>query len=201
MMNKKISEELRQVEHDFNVRILYACESGSRAWGFPSQNSDFDVRFIYVHPRDWYLSIAERRDVIELPVDEILDVNGWDIRKTLQLLRRSNAPLMEWLVSPIKYYAMDAALNPLIELSRKAFLPDASLHHYLSMAKNNLIKVQETETPRIKSYLYSLRPMLCGKWIKVFGSQPPMQIDELLSALLPDTRSKIRLHVDNMIKK
>lgn len=198
-MNKKISEVLRQIEHDNDVRIIYACESGSRAWGFASQNSDFDVRFIYMHNRDWYLSIAEKRDVIELPVDEILDVNGWDIRKALQLLRRSNAPLMEWLVSPIKYFGMDAALTPLLELSRKAFLPDASFHHYLSMAKNNLIKVQETETPKIKTYLYALRPLLCGKWIKEFGDQPPMLIDDLLSAFLPDTRSKIRRQIDNII--
>jgi len=152
-MKKQISEALLRIEADNSVRIIYACESGSRAWGFESQNSDFDVRFLYVHPKDWYLSIAEKRDVIELPADEILDISGWDIRKTLQLLRRSNSPLMEWLVSPIKYQCIDAVFNPLLELSKKAFLPEASFHHYLSMARNNLAEVQNTEKPKIKSYL------------------------------------------------
>src|SRR6266540_6264764 len=116
-MIEKISEALNDVENEHNIRIIYACESGSRAWGFASLDSDFDVRFIYVHSRDWYLSIAEKRDVIELPADDLLDVNGWDIRKTLRLLRRSNSPLMEWLISPIKYLCMDSAFNPLLALS------------------------------------------------------------------------------------
>jgi len=198
-MKKQISEALLKVENEHNVRIIYACESGSRAWGFESQNSDFDVRFIYVHPRDWYLSIAEKRDVIELPVDKLLDINGWDIRKTLQLLRRSNSPLLEWFVSPIKYRCIDDVFNPLLELSKKAFLPDASFHHYLSMAKNNLAKAQETEKPKIKSYLYTLRPILCCQWIKKFGNQPPMRIDELLSIFLPDKKNELRRHIDEII--
>jgi uncharacterized protein len=199
-MNKRISETLLQIERDHYVRIIYACESGSRAWGFASKNSDFDVRFIYVHPRDWYLTIADKRDVIELPVDALLDVNGWDIRKTLQLLRRSNSPLMEWLSSPMRYSCLDAAVHPLLDLSRKAFLPAASFHHYLSMAKNNLSKAQDSDKPKIKSYLYALRPMLCCKWIKMNGSQPPMLIDALLAAFLPDRSSVIRSRLDEIMR-
>jgi uncharacterized protein len=199
-MEKRISQVLLQIEDEHNVRIIYACESGSRAWGFASQDSDFDVRFIYIHPRDSYLSIADKRDVIEMPADGLLDINGWDIRKTLQLLRRSNSPLMEWLVSPIKYRCMEDAVNPLLVLSKKAFLPESSFHHYLSMSRNNLSKVQDTETPGIKSYLYALRSILCCKWIKMFGSQPPMLIDELLSIFLPDTGDEIRRYVDKIIR-
>ncbi len=199
-MKKRISEALHQIENDHNVRIIYACESGSRAWGFASQDSDFDVRFIYVHLKDWYLSITEKHDVIELPADEFLDINGWDIRKTLQLLRKSNSPLMEWLVSPIKYLCIDTAFNPLFELSKKAFLTDASFHHYLSMARNNMAKVQDAEKPKIKSYLYTLRPILCCNWIKKFGSQPPMLIDELLSVFLPNMGDEIRRHIDKVIE-
>src|SRR5580698_4708067 len=89
-----VGKELRRIEQAYDVRVLYACESGSRAWGFASQDSDYDVRFLYVHSRDWYLSIEDRRDVIEQPLHEGLDLSGWDLRKTLQLLRKSNPPLL-----------------------------------------------------------------------------------------------------------
>src|SRR5437879_13444130 len=100
-MNNQISDELLAIEERERVRILYACESGSRAWGFPSADSDYDVRFIYVHRPEWYLSVFEKRDVIERPLKDCLDLSGWDIKKALQLLRKSNAPLLEWLGSPI----------------------------------------------------------------------------------------------------
>jgi len=102
-MKKRILQELDEIENKHGVKIIFACESGSRAWGFASEDSDYDVRFIYVHSKDWYLSIEKKRDVIELPLDEVLDINGWDIRKSLRLLRKSNAPLLEWLSSPIVY--------------------------------------------------------------------------------------------------
>ena len=98
-----VGEELRRIEQAYDVRVLYACESGSRAWGFASQDSDYDVRFIYVHSRDWYLSIEDRRDVIEEPISDSLDISGWELRKTLRLLRKSNPPLLEWLKSPVVY--------------------------------------------------------------------------------------------------
>ena len=100
----EIEQRLRNIEREENVCIFYACESGSRAWGFASENSDYDVRFLYIHPTDWYLSIEERRDVIERPIVDDIDLNGWDIRKALALLRRSNPPLLEWLQSPIIYH-------------------------------------------------------------------------------------------------
>jgi predicted nucleotidyltransferase len=198
-MREKISEVLLRIEAKHGVKIIYACESGSRAWGFASQDSDFDVRFIYVHPMDCYLSVSERRDVIEVPPDELMDINGWDIRKTLQLLRRSNVPLMEWLASPIKYRCLEIAVDPLVELSRKAFLPEASFRHYFSMSKNSFADIRNAGKPTIKSYLYAIRTMLCCKWTKTFPSQPPMLIDELLSVFLPDTGNEIRRHIDEML--
>ena len=102
-MKDIIISKLAQIENDFKVKILYACESGSRAWGFASPDSDYDVRFIYVHNKSHYLSIDEHRDVIELPINEVLDINGWDLRKALRLFRKSNGPLYEWLQSPIIY--------------------------------------------------------------------------------------------------
>src|ERR1044072_9601128 len=104
-MQEIIQQQIRNIEKEHHVRILYACESGSRAWGFASPDSDYDVRFIYTRRADDYLSISERRDVIELPVNEVLDIGGWDIRKALQLFLKSNAPLYEWLQSPVVYAA------------------------------------------------------------------------------------------------
>lgn len=83
-MKQRIEEELKNIEATYGVKILYAVESGSRAWGFPSQDSDYDVRFIYVHQKDWYLSIDAKRDVIELPIDDSLDISGWEPDKSVK---------------------------------------------------------------------------------------------------------------------
>lgn len=102
-MRKIIIEKLQQIEKQENVRILHAVESGSRAWGFESPDSDFDVRFIYVRPRDYYLKLEQTRDVLEFPINDLLDVNGWDLQKALRLLHRSNPSVFEWFKSPIVY--------------------------------------------------------------------------------------------------
>src|SRR5450755_2879949 len=94
-MLETIKQKLYELETNQNIRILYACESGSRAWGFPSPDSDFDVRFIYARTTNDYLSIHEIKDVIDLPVNEVLDIGGWDIKKALKLFLKSNAPLYE----------------------------------------------------------------------------------------------------------
>lgn len=189
-IRKTIVEHLDHLEKEHGVKILLACESGSRAWGFPSRDSDYDVRFIYVHPKDWYLSIADKRDVIELPIHDDLDINGWDLRKSLQLLRKSNLPLLEWLSSPIKYRYREIAVDPIVSLSKKAFMPESACHHYLSMAKNSIDGIQNNERVRIKTYMYALRPLLCCNWIVKNLSQPPMQIGDLLSTVLDNTQLK-----------
>ena len=102
-MRKSIIESIQSIEKDEHVVAFYVCESGSRAWGFPSSDSDYDVRFLYMHPVDWYLSIEPKRDVIEKPIDNQLDINGWVLKKALSLFRKSNPPLLEWLGSPIIY--------------------------------------------------------------------------------------------------
>lgn len=183
-MQTAILEKLKQIEHEHQVIILLAIESGSRAWGFPSINSDYDVRFIYAHPKDWYLSVFEKRDVIELPVDEVFDINGWDLKKALQLLRRSNPALLEWLNSPI-IYLQHPAITPLKNFSDTAFLPLSSCSHYLSMAKNNYFKAKGHEQVRIKSYLYALRAILCCHWVIDHHTQPPILFSELLKKYLP----------------
>jgi len=99
----EVVEHIAKIEHEYNVVVLQAIESGSRAWGFPSPDSDYDVRFIYAHPKDWYLQLSEERDVIELPINDELDIAGWDLRKALNLANKGNAVVQEWMISPIVY--------------------------------------------------------------------------------------------------
>lgn len=200
-MREKIEALLTAIETEYTVKIIYACESGSRAWGFASKNSDYDVRFLYVHPPDWYLSIWEKRDVIEYINDGVLDITGWDIRKALQLLRKSNAPLREWLSSPITYRTLNEAIEPVRELAQKSFLPESLCHHYLSMAKKSLLSFQDKKHAKIKSYLYALRPLLCSQWIIQYHTQPPMLIDELISTCLSAQPDEIQSHVHYLIEK
>jgi predicted nucleotidyltransferase len=199
-MRTVIKEKLAAIEQEHEVTILYACESGSRAWGFPSKNSDFDVRFIYVHPKNWYLSIIEKRDVIELPVDGLLDINGWDLRKSLRLMRKSNSPLNEWLSSPIRYRCPDTVVEPLMALAGSAFLPESSAHHYLSMAKSGLAKARKKSTTSIKNYLYTIRVLLCCQWIVTRLCQPPMHIAELMDAMISDPTAPLFRYVAQLIQ-
>jgi uncharacterized protein len=196
-VEKEIQAELDAIEREHDVKILLACESGSRAWGFPSQDSDFDVRFLCAHTRDWYLSVFEKRDVIEKPVSGLLDISGWDIRKALQLLRKSNPALMEWLTSPLVYRSNPRALAPLLDLAEQAFRPMASCHHYISMAKGHVARFEGKDHIRVKVYLYTLRPILCCRWVIECGSQPPMLFRELLERFLPS--GEVREVVDHLV--
>jgi predicted nucleotidyltransferase len=130
-VKQEIIKCLDQIERDEDVRIFYACESGSRAWGFESTDSDWDVRFIYVHPRDWYLTIdiEEKRDVIERPINDELDISGWDLRKALKLLRKSNPPLLEWLSSPIVYKEAGTVAEQLRGAVAECSSPISAFHH------------------------------------------------------------------------
>jgi predicted nucleotidyltransferase len=176
-----IKEKLNEIERQHNVRILYACESGSRAWGFPSPDSDFDVRFIYAGRQDDYLSIIEKRDVIDLPVNEVLDIGGWDIRKALKLFLKSNSPLYEWLQSPIVYNESSGFAVDLRSLMNQYFSLRAGGHHYFSMALNTVNNDLQTEKVKIKRYFYALRSTLACKWIVEQQSVPPMEFGKLLS--------------------
>lgn len=178
-MKRIISDKLRAIELQFDVRILYACESGSRAWGFASPDSDYDVRFIYVHRMDHYLSIDDRRDVIELPVNNVLDINGWELRKALRLFRKSNVPLYEWLQSPVVYSEDAAFSGELKSMMASNFLSRAAMHHYLSMAKGVFKSELSEERVKLKKYFYALRPVLAAKWIADRVCMPPIDFQSL----------------------
>jgi predicted nucleotidyltransferase len=185
-MKEKIICELKQIESQENVKVLYACESGSRAWGFPSEDSDYDVRFIYVHPLDWYLSINDKRDVIERPINDLLDINGWDLRKALKLLRKSNPPLLEWLQSPIVYWEKYSVAGRMRELSPLTFSPRSCMHHYFNMGKGNFRDYLQGDKVKVKKYFYVLRPVLACLWLQRSNTVPSVEFETLVAALLPD---------------
>lgn len=181
-----VAEELRRIEQLHDVRVLYACESGSRAWGFFSRDSDYDVRFIYVQARDWYLSIEDRRDVIEEPINDALDVSGWELRKALRLLRKSNPPLLEWLKSPVVYAQEERFVREFRVLARGYYSPVRCFKHYLHMAFGNARDYLKGEEVRLKKYLYVLRPLLAARWIERGLGEPPMPFDHLVEAMVED---------------
>lgn len=184
-MLNTIQEKLAELERANDVQILYACESGSRAWGFASPDSDYDVRFIYTHGRNHYLSIGNKRDVIELPVNEVLDIGGWDIRKALWLYKKTNAALFEWLQSPIVYKRNEAFHGALLQMKDQFYSPRAGFHHYISMAVNCFENDLQKDEVRLKKYFYVLRPVLAAKWIVDKQSVPPMEFFQL-RALIED---------------
>jgi len=183
VLQARIQTELDAIEHDESVRILLAVESGSRAWGFPSRDSDYDVRFLYVRPIDFYLAVTPRRDVIERPVDAVLDINGWDMRKALQLMLRSNAVLIEWLTSPVRYRSW-AGADELLALARSAASLTALAYHYQHQARHSFDALDDAEAPMpLKRYCYAVRSALAVAWIRQRGEAPPMEIGALLAGL------------------
>jgi uncharacterized protein len=178
-MRTIILDKLESLEREFDVKILLACESGSRAWGFASPDSNYEVRFIYVHKKDFYLSIDERRDVLEVPIDAVLDMAGWELKKTLRLFRKSNPPLYEWLQSPLVYSADQAFLQEMQTLMPMYGSPRAAMLYYLGIAKGVLAQNLISSFVPIKRYFYALRPLLACKWIAETGAAPPMAFSVL----------------------
>jgi len=172
-------DHLRAIEAEHQVTVLFACESGSRGWGFASPDSDYDVRFIYVNRLPWYLTVAPGRDVIELPISGDLDINGWDLRKALGLMRESNPTLLEWLRSPIVYREDAEVMARFRALAVQVFSNVKGWHHYASMAKKNFREHMQADEVRYKKYLYVLRPLLAARWIRTQPGVPPMRFAEL----------------------
>ncbi len=191
-MNKIIEAALLKIQREQNFRIVYACESGSRAWGFPSEDSDYDVRFIYLNPSDWYLSVnlENQPDVFELPITDSLDINGWDLRKALKLLYKSNPPLLEWLNSPILYLEIPEIAAQLRELIPEFYSPIACSHHYLHMAQGNYREYAKGDQVWLKKYFYILRPLLAIRWISEEESAVPVEFETLVNRLVHDEALK-----------
>jgi uncharacterized protein len=190
----RVLADLERIEGDENVRILFAVESGSRAWGFPSPDSDYDARFLYAQTPDWYLSLEPGRDVIELPILDDFDINGWDIRKALLLLLKPNPVLLEWLSSPIRYRWDERLCAKLRAFAERTAYAKACLHHYLGLGERLWGEFVEGRAEvNLKKYLYILRPALCLGWIREGNGMPPMSLPELMAglALSPAFRGEV----------
>ncbi|MBP2654479.1 MAG: hypothetical protein H6Q73_2048 [Firmicutes bacterium] len=185
-MREAIEAKLTAIEEAKKIKMLFAVESGSRAWGFPSKDSDYDVRFVYIHRPEWYLAIEKKRDVIEYPMDDLLDINGWDIRKALGLLYKYNPALMEWLHSPIVYRDEYKIRERMKFIRSDCFARRTSMFHYLSMATSNYRSYLKGETVKAKKYLYVLRPLLACMWLENENSHPPLSFRTLMEAQMQE---------------
>ena len=191
MIVEKIQQKLVDIEKEHQVKILYACESGSRAWGFESKDSDYDVRFIYIKDINWYLNLEHQRDVIECPIENELDVNGWDLKKSLILMKKSKPPLFEWLESPIIYLSDLEFYYEMRKLSKKFYISKGAVYHYNHTASANFREYLQGVQVRVKKYFYVLRPLLSAKWIKQGGEvPPPMEFNKLVEHMIPNGELK-----------
>lgn len=192
---------LARIEREEGVRILLAIESGSRAWGFPSPDSDYDVRFIYAHPRDWYLSILPGRDVIERPIEGDMDVNGWDMKKALGLMCRANATPFEWIASPIIYRSEPAAVQRLRRFAARLSGRPGLRQHYLSLGRRQLeLASEHAGMVKLKRYFYALRPALALAWLQRRPGDPlPMALHDLMGGL--DLPADFRSAVADLVEK
>lgn len=178
-----ILDRLKRAEAEHDVKVLLAVESGSRAWGFASPNSDYDARFIYVNRRDWYLSVSleEQRDVIEYPIVDEIDINGWDLRKALRLFWKSNPAFVEWIQSPIVYAESGGFAQAVRAMLPEVYSCEHGIHHYRSMAKTNYRGYLKADLVPLKKYFYVLRPLLAVRWLERYGSAAPIEFQTLLT--------------------
>lgn len=195
-MINHIKVQLAKLEKEKQIKILLAVESGSRAWGIPSPDSDYDVRMIYIHNKDWYLSIGERKDSIDFFEGDLLDISGWDIRKAFKLVRKSNASPMEWCRSPIIYHEEEGFVNELKHLTYSYFVPKHTINHYWGIAKNSFHSNYKDGKIVLKKLFYVLRPLLAASWIIKNNEIPPITLAELM-VLIDD--KKVRARIEGLI--
>ncbi len=200
-IKQEILARIKRAEREHNVRVLYAVESGSRAWGFESPNSDYDVRFIYAHPKDWYVSVdlENKRDVIEYEIVDEIDINGWDIRKALQLYSKSNPALVEWLQSPIVYVDDNSFAKSARALLKGVYSIEKGIYHYRSMAKTNYRGYLNKDIVPIKKYFYVLRALLSIMWLEKYQQPAPIEFDKLRT-LIPQN-SQLDVVISDLIER
>lgn len=192
-MKTQIIEVLKRIELEYDVKILFACDAGSRALGFADHGSDYDIRFIYVHKLDWYLSIDQKKDVLEVPkqdaltieINPLLDMSGWELAKTLRLFRKSNPSLIEWLQSKEVYLQQYSTIEKMKAMTGSIFSEKSFIIHHINIARRNFDVGPGKQERNIKLYLYILRSILSGLWIVKYGSVPPVEFPELIQTLSP----------------
>lgn len=196
-----VDERLQAIEREQGVRVLWAVESGSRAWGFPSPDSDYDCRFVYVRPLADYLTPWPRRDTIEVPIEDDLDLSGWDLGKALALLLKGNAVALEWLSSPIVYFGDPALRDQLLDLAARHGDRIATAHHYLSLGeRQRQLHLADAGTVPIKKVFYTLRPAAALRWLRAHPTGvPPMRLEQLLEEA--DASAAVRSATADLIRR
>lgn len=194
-IRQEILDKLLEIEEKEKVRVLYAVESGSRAWGVESPDSDYDVRFVYVRCREDYLKLEEQKDVIEWQLDEVLDINGWDLKKTLVQFHKGNATLFEWADSPIVYKTTEE-WEAVYESAKPYFSVKAALYHYYGTANSTFKQYLQEDEVKYKKYVYALRPLLACKYIEERHEIPPVKFEDLLKQSLPE---RLREEIKEML--
>lgn len=198
-MEQKIKEYLNNLEKEKDIEILLACETGSRAWGFPSPDSDYDVRLIYKHKKNWYLSLMEEKDTIECFYENNdIDISGWDLRKSLRLLWKSNPPLLEWLQSPIIYKVDNDFARGIISIAEQSYSKIATIHHYLSMAKKIFEEISDQQEYKLKKFFYALRASVACMWILEKEKMPPIEFKKMLAGL--NLEKQLTKRIDELIE-
>ena len=200
-INSTILSYLEDIEHQYDVRVLLAVESGSRARGLFSDESDWDVRFVYVNKLDWYLNVNEGRDVIEEMFDDNIDMVGWELSKTLRLFQKSNPSLMEWLHSPVVYRADEDFLSRMRAMEPVYFNPIKTMYHYESLyIKHDKRYLQDSTNP-LKRFLHYLRGILSCRWLEQHKTMPPVLFSELVKATVDDDSIRQKINVLIALKR
>lgn len=198
-MKTLIQNKLTTVEKEFLIKVLFACESGSRAWGFESKDSDYDIRFIFKRRVKDYLKLKPEKDTIEFFGEEgLFDYNGWDIRKALNLFSKSNPPFIEWVRSPIVYKEEFDFRNKIEGLILQIFNPKSAIYHYLNIARSNFKEYFKSDLIKQKKYFYVLRAILAASFVAKNKVAPPMEFSNLLTQL---KNEKLKQIVDDLLEK
>ncbi len=191
----QIKQAITQVCDSYKITCLHAIESGSRAWGFASHDSDYDVRLLYCHPLNWYLNLFDNKDTFEFIEDDLLavpfDIGGWDIKKALTLIYKSNAVIFEWLHSPIVYQQRSELITILKAISLDYFKPITIFHHYQGMAKTASVGLDLTAPIKLKKLFYLLRALLAAKWVITHETPPPVVMSEMFELINDETQAAI----------
>lgn len=198
-VREEVQDRLRRAENEHEVKVLLAVESGSRAWGFASPNSDYDARFIYVNKPEWYLSVGleEQRDVIEYPIIDDMDINGWDLRKALRLFWKSNPGFVEWVQSTIIYGRSGSFHERAKALLPQVYSVESGIYHYRSMAKTNFRGYLQSPEVPLKKYFYVLRPLLSVRWLERFDKPAPIEFDTLRQVI--DGEPELHRAIDDLL--
>ena len=184
-----VPQKLKEIEKEYGIRILYAAESGSRAWGTHAPDSDFDVRFIYIRPREDYLRLEQMRDVLEFPIEDGWDMAGWDLKKMLQLLHNANSQIYEWFASPVVYLD-DGFSHRIRSLLEEYFSVKTAVYHYLHQADMKMKQQKHAEPTKVKHYLYRFQHLAAAQWILAQHTPTPVSFRELMKLFPEEIRQE-----------